>query len=98
MSSENKKYRSSLMIIGLILEELIKKQNEGLTKADIYSIIGVKTPIGEKYINQLLTADYIILDKQKWGDLRERHIIKITDKGLKRYEWIIQLTNELKGN
>jgi predicted transcriptional regulator len=96
MSTNNRTYRSSLMIIGLMLEELIKVKDEGMIKADLFSVLGVKTPIGEKYLTQLLNANYAILEKQKWGDLREKHIVKITQKGIGRFEWIIQLSKELR--
>ena len=84
--------------MGLILEELIKTRDEGIVKTDLYNLVGLKTPIGEKYLNQLLSANYISLEKQRWGEVRERHIIKVTEKGRERYQWIIQLSNELKGD
>ena len=49
MPSSTKKYRSALIIIQSILEQIIKAgMDEGIVKSRIYKSIGLKTIIGEK--------------------------------------------------
>ncbi len=95
-SSPNKRYRSALIIIQSILEELIKQGEEGAIKSHIYKNIGLKTMVGDKYIEQLISAKYITLNEEQWGKERIRHKINITKRGLYRFKWFMQLSKELK--
>ena len=78
MSSSTKKYRSALIIIQSILEQLIKVgMDEGIVKSRIYKSVGLKTIIGDKYLEQLIVARYVTLNEEKWGKERifsEYHI------------------------
>jgi len=65
MPSSTKKYRSALIIIQSILEILIKEK-EGIVKSSIYKSIGLKTIIGDKYLEQLITAGCVSIKEEKW--------------------------------
>ena len=96
MPSSTKKYRSALIIIQSILEQLIKAGNEdGIVKSKIYKNLGLKTIIGEKYLEQLISARYITLNEEKWGKERTRQKIYITNRGLRRFQWFMKLSTEL---
>lgn len=94
MPSSTKKYRSALIIIQSILEQLIKA-NEGIVKSRIYKSIGLKTIIGDKYLEQLLIARYITIKEEKWGKERIRQKVYITKRGLHRFQWFMKLSSEL---
>ena len=97
MPSSTKKYRSALIIIQSILEQLIKAENEdGIVKSKIYKNLGLKTIIGEKYLEQLISARYITLNKEKWGKERIRQKVYITNRGLRRFQWFMKLSTELE--
>ncbi|MHA1745451.1 MAG: winged helix-turn-helix domain-containing protein [Promethearchaeota archaeon] len=94
--SSSRKYRTALMIIQSILEECMKGENKaGMVKSQIYKNLGLKTAVGEKYLEQLIAAQYITLTVEQWGKERTRHMIKITPRGMQRFEWFIKLSNEL---
>ena len=96
MPSSTKKYRSALIIIQSILEQLIKAGNEeGIVKSKIYKSIGLKTIIGEKYLEQLLTAGYVSITEEKWGKERTRQKVCISKRGLRRFQWFMKLSSEL---
>ena len=96
MPGSSRKYRTALMIIQSILEECMKGENKaGIVKSQIYKNLGLKTAVGEKYLEQLIAAQYITLTEEIWGKERTRHRIKITPKGVQRFEWFIKLSNEL---
>ena len=96
MPSSTKKYRSALIIIQSILEQLIKAENEdGIVKSKIYKNLGLKTIIGEKYLEQLISARYITINEEKWGKERIRHKVYITNRGLRRFQWFMKLSTEL---
>jgi predicted transcriptional regulator len=90
-----RRYRSALMIIQLILEELIKIEKEGLVKSQLYKNIGLKTVVGEKYLEQLLGAEYVTVTEELWGKERYIHKVRITHKGIQRFQWFIRLSSEL---
>jgi predicted transcriptional regulator len=92
---ETRQYRSNLLLIQLILEQLIKAGNDGIVKTLIYSEIGVKTAVGEKYLENLLKANYISMDEEAFGKERTRQIVHITQLGRQRFEWFIKLAKEL---
>ena len=94
MPSSTKKYRSALIIIQSILEILIK-ENEGIVKSRIYKSIGLKTIIGDKYLEQLIVARYVTLNEEKWGKERIRQKVYITKRGLHRFQWFMKLSSEL---
>ena len=94
MPSSTKKYRSALIIIQSILEILIKA-NEGIVKSKIYKNLGLKTIIGEKYLEQLIYARYITVNEEKWGKERTRQKVYITKRGLHRFQWFMKLSSEL---
>ncbi len=97
MPSSTKKYRSALIIIQSILEQLIKAENEdGIVKSKIYKNLGLKTIIGEKYLEQLISARYITLNEEKWGKERIRQKVYITNRGLRRFQWFMKLSTELE--
>ncbi len=97
MSSSTKKYRSALIIIQSILEQLIKAGNEdGIVKSKIYKNLGLKTIIGEKYLEQLISARYITVNEEKWGKERTRQKVYITKRGLHRFQWFMKLSSELE--
>ncbi|MHA1721356.1 MAG: winged helix-turn-helix domain-containing protein [Promethearchaeota archaeon] len=96
MPSSTKKYRSALIIIQSILEQLVKVgSDEGMVKSQIYKIVGLKTVIGEKYLEQLKSAGYISINEEKWGKERTRQKIVITNRGLRRFQWFMKLSTEL---
>lgn len=96
MPSSTKKYRSALIIIQSILEQLIKAgMDEGIVKSRIYKSVGLKTIIGEKYLEQLVTARYITVNEEIWGKERTRHKVYITKRGLHRFQWFMKLSSEL---
>jgi predicted transcriptional regulator len=88
-------YRSSLMIIQSILEDLLRAGVEGVIKTQIYSDLGLKTAVGEKYLDQLVKADYITINEEIWGKERTRQRVNITPLGRQRFEWFIKLSKEL---
>lgn len=92
----SRKYRSALILIQSILEELMKSGQEGMVKTQIYKNVGIKTAVGEKYMEQLESAEYLRVDEEQWGKERQRHRVHITPKGKNRFEWFIQLSNELE--
>lgn len=92
----NRRYRSALVIIQSILEELVKNgRNEGLVKSHIYKEVGLKTSVGEKYLEELAAAGYLQIAEVPWGEQRVRHIVNITSRGIQRFEWFLQLSEEL---
>ncbi|WP_457558249.1 winged helix-turn-helix domain-containing protein [Candidatus Harpocratesius sp.] len=91
-----RKYRSAVMLIQSILEELIKAGRGGMVKTQIYKNVGIKTVIGEKYIEQLVSAGYINVVEEPWGKERVRMKVHITPKGEQRFTWFMQLSNELE--
>ncbi len=96
MPSSTKKYRSALIIIQSILEQLIKAgTNEGIVKSRIYKSIGLKAIIGDKYLEQLMSARYISVNEEKWGKERTRQKVFITNRGLRRFQWFMKLSSEL---
>jgi predicted transcriptional regulator len=95
MPSEPRTYRSNLLLIQLILEQLIKAGNEGMVKTMMYAELGLKTAIGEKYMDQLLKASYITINEEPFGKERTRQIVQITPLGRQRFEWFIKLSKEL---
>ena len=96
MPSSTKKYRSALIIIHSILEQLIKAENEdGIVKSKIYKNLGLKTIIGEKYLEQLISARYITLNEEKWGKERIRQKVYITNRGLRRFQWFMKLKEKI---
>ena len=94
MSSESRKNRSAIMLIQKILEILIRSGREGVIKSQIYSELGLKATIGEKYLEQMSQAEYIILKEEDWGQ-RIRTRVEITVKGKNRFEWFLTLSKEL---
>ncbi len=96
MATPRKSYRSALIIIQSILEELMKSGREGMVKTHIYKNVGLKTSVGEKYLEQLEAAEYLTITEEPWGKERFRLRVHITTKGQKRFEWFIQLSNELE--
>ena len=96
MPSSTKKYRSALIIIQSILEQLIKAGiDEGIVKSKIYKSIGLKTIIGDKYLEQLITAGYVSIKEEKWGKERIRQKVCINKRGLHRFQWFMKLSSEL---
>nr|WP_147664779.1 hypothetical protein [Candidatus Prometheoarchaeum syntrophicum]QEE17900.1 hypothetical protein DSAG12_03738 [Candidatus Prometheoarchaeum syntrophicum] len=96
MPSSTKKYRSALIIIQSILEQLIKAgMEEGIVKSTIYKSVGLKTMIGDKYLEQLITAGYVSVKEEKWGKERTRQKICINKRGLHRFQWFMKLSSEL---
>lgn len=95
-SSPTKRYRSALVIIQCILEELMKQGQVGAVKSQVYKEVGLKTPVGDKYVEQLLAAKYITLIEELWGKQRIRHKIYITKRGIHRFKWFMQLSKELE--
>ena len=95
-SSTKKRYRTALLIIQSILEELIKVGEEGVVKSQVYKEVGLKTPVGDKYVEQLIGAKYITLIEEPWGKQRIRHKIYITKRGIHRFKWFMQLSKELE--
>lgn len=92
----NRRYRSALVIIQSILEELVKNgRREGLVKSNIYKEVGLKTSVGEKYLEELAGAGYLQIHEVPWGEQRVRHIVRITPRGIQRFEWFLQLSEEL---
>lgn len=91
-----RKYRSAVMLIQSILEELLKAGPDGMVKTQIYKNVGIKTTIGEKYIEQLVNAGYIKVEEEQWGKERIRMRVSITPKGEQRFAWFMQLSNELE--
>ena len=84
------------MLIQSVLEELLKSEPDGMVKTQIYKNVRIKTTIGEKYIEQLVSAGYISVKEEKWGKERIRMRIRITPKGKQRFAWFMQLSNELE--
>ena len=68
----------------------------GTVKSNIYKEVGLKTPVGDKYVEQLITAKYITLIEEQWGKQRIRHKIYITKRGIHRFKWFMQLSKELE--
>jgi predicted transcriptional regulator len=95
MPSDSRTYRSNLQLIQLILELLIKAGSEGIVKTLIYSELGVKTAVGEKYLENLVKANYIRINEEPFGKERTRQIVHITTLGRQRFEWFIKLAKEL---
>lgn len=96
MPSSTKKYRSALIIIQSILEQLIKAgSDEGIVKSKIYKTLGLKSIIGEKYLEQLIGARYITVNEEKWGKERTRQKLYITKRGFHRFQWFMKLSSEL---
>ena len=92
----SRRYRSALVIIQSILEELVKRGlKEGVVKSHIYKSVGLKTAVGEKYLEELSVAQYLIIKEEPWGEQRVRHMVYLTPRGLQRFEWFLQLSNEL---
>lgn len=94
MPSSTKKYRSALIIIQSILEILIKN-NCGIVKSSIYKSVGLKTIIGDKYLEQLISAGYVSIKEEKWGKERTRQKVCINKRGLHRFQWFMKLSSEL---
>jgi predicted transcriptional regulator len=90
-----RQYRSALVIIQLILEELMKVGDEGVVKSQIYANLGLKTAVGEKYLDQLVNAEYLTVNEEQWGKERTRHVVRATMKGIQRFNWFIKLSTEL---
>lgn len=91
-----RRYRSALEIIQNILELLVKTEGDnGMVKSHIYKEIGLKTAVGEKYLEELANAQYLVIYEEPWGDQRVRHKVRITNRGLQRFQWFLQLSSEL---
>ena len=93
--SAPKSYRSSMMIIQSILEELVKFNQTGLIKYKIFKNLTLRTSIGEQYLTRLDQAGYLTIQQENVGK-RIRYRIKITPLGIERFEWFIRITTELK--
>ena len=97
MPESRRRYRSALEIIQNILEQLVKDgARNGMVKSHIYKEVGLKTSVGEKYLEELAKAEYIRIFEEPWGEQRVRHIVKITSRGMQRFEWFLQLSQELE--
>jgi len=96
MPPSPRKYRSALIIIQGILEECMKGENkDGIVKSSIYKNLNLKTAVGEKYLEQLIKAQYITMTEEIWGRERTRHRVQITQRGIQRFEWFVKLSSEL---
>ena len=93
--STPKSYRSTMMIIHSILEELVKHDQEGLIKYKLFKNLSLRTSIGEKYLSRLDQAGYLTINQEYVGK-KNRYRIKITPLGIERFEWFIRITTELK--
>jgi predicted transcriptional regulator len=93
-SEENRKNRSAIVLIQKILELVIRAGSEGIVKSQIYADLKLKSTVDEKYLEQMVQADYISIREEDWGE-RVRNKVYITDKGKKRFEWFLTLSKEL---
>ncbi len=93
-SEETRKNRSAIVLIQKILELVIRAGSEGIVKSQIYADLKLKSTVGEKYLEQMVQADYISIREEDWGE-RVRNKVYITDKGKKRFEWFLTLSKEL---
>ncbi len=87
--------RSALYIIGEILETILKTGSTGISKSQLFSSVGLQTEVGEKYITQLVAAQYLHVEGESWRE-RTRYVVKLTPLGRNRIEWLITLSRELK--
>jgi predicted transcriptional regulator len=79
-----------------MLEEIMREGDTGIVKTQLFTNLGLKTAVGEKYLQQLLNAEYAQVTEEPWGKERTRQIVKITPKGETRFQWFIRLSTELK--
>jgi predicted transcriptional regulator len=93
--SATKSYRSTMMIIHLILEELMKHDKDGLIKYKLFKNLSLRTSIGEKYLSRLEQAGYLTIGQEYVGK-KFRYRIMITPLGIERFEWFIRITTELR--
>ena len=93
--SAPKSYRSTMMIIHSILEELVKHDQEGLIKYKLFKNLSLRTSIGEKYLVRLEQAGYLTI-RQEYVGKKTRYRIEITPLGIERFEWFIRITTELR--
>ncbi len=87
--------RSALYIIGEILDTTLRAGSSGISKSQLFTSVGLQTEVGEKYITQLVAAQYLQVEGESWRE-RTRYVVKLTPLGRNRIEWLITLSRELK--
>jgi predicted transcriptional regulator len=89
------KYRPAIKIVLKILECIAKNEAKGrVLKTHVVQCANLKTTSGEKYLDMLRDAGYLVEKKEAWG---ERIVItyEMTPLGKERYEWFTRINLEL---
>jgi predicted transcriptional regulator len=63
-------------------------------KTHVIQCANLKTTSGEKYLNMLKEAGYIVEKKEKWGG-RTVIAYELTELGRERYNWFKSINSEL---
>ena len=89
------RYRPAVKIILKILECIERYQSrDRALKTHVIQCANLKTTSGEKYLNMLQEAGYIIEKKEKWGG-RTIIVLELTELGRERYNWFKRINSEL---
>jgi predicted transcriptional regulator len=89
------RYRPAVEIILRILECIARYQSrDRALKTHVIQCANLKTTSGEKYLNMLQEAGYIIEKREKWGG-RTVITLELTELGRERYNWFKRINSEL---
>jgi len=89
------KYRPAIKIVLKILECIAKSEAKGrVLKTHVVQCANLKTTSGEKYLDMLKEAGYLVEKREAWG---ERVVItyELTPLGKERYEWFAKMNLEI---
>ncbi len=89
------RYRPAIKIVLRILECIANNQSRGRAlKTHVIQCANLKTTSGERYIEMLKEAGYILEKRENWGE-REIIIYELTSLGKERYNWFKKINTEL---
>ncbi len=89
------RYRPAIKIVLRILECIANNQSRGRAlKTHVIQCANLKTTSGERYIEMLKEAGYILEKRENWGE-REIIVYELTPLGKERYNWFKEINTEL---
>ena len=94
MPSNRLGYRDAVQIIQSILECVLKARPESALKTHILQYANLKSSMAEKYLAKMVDAGYLTATQVNWGD-RVVFQYEVTEKGVERYKWFLQINSEM---